>query len=307
MGTQFDASQVRCNGSSINIFGRLDSAAGILCVIMNSLNATTSAELASSADQTVTLDAATKADLAAKCPMMAASLNDEVNVPTGTIVTMEFAAPSVTTTYDLKVTLQPFNSSVLMKYGGNEINFANNEDNDTGNQRSLVSYDKSTGVLRAEYVSKSKSSSYPLYVHRLYKDETNSVMRIASSIQSGFSAATDTSAPNIESYIVSGYPGISTVALSVGFTGMGSLSDGSHDACVDAENGLITNDNPTVTSDAYNCGETANANKAVAAFSGLSSILSATSVTTPSAWWVLSSGSEVLSWTTIDNMLSSGL
>jgi hypothetical protein len=204
MGTQFDNNQKRCNGSYINIFGRLENAGGMLCIIMNSLNATTSAELVSAADASVTFTSAVKSDLATKCPSMASSLNNESEIATDSTATLQFDAPAVTTTYDLKITIQPFNSVVFVKYGGTEINFAVNEDNTNGNHRTLVSYDTSTKILRAEYASKSKGSSFPLYIHRLYKDETNSLARIVSSIQTGFSANTDTSAGNIETYVISG-------------------------------------------------------------------------------------------------------
>jgi hypothetical protein len=274
---------------------------------MNSLNATTSAELVSAADASVTFTSAVKSDLATKCPSMASSLNNESEIATDSTATLQFDAPAVTTTYDLKITIQPFNSVVFVKYGGTEINFAVNEDNTNGNHRTLVSYDTSTKILRAEYASKSKGSSFPLYIHRLYKDETNSLARIVSSIQTGFSANTDTSAGNIETYVISGYPSSPTIGFSISLTSMGTLADGSHDACVNGDTGAITNDNPTVSSNAFNCGTTASSNKTTATFTGLSSIITSTSVSTPSTWWNLTTGSEILSWSTIENMLTSGL
>lgn len=302
MGTQFDSNQVRCNGSSINIFGRLENAGGVLCIMMNLLSATTSAELATSAPKTFALDAATKTDLIAKCPMMAADLSS-ATLPAS--VTLTFAAPSNTNKYDLKITTS-FNNTFLLKYGGNEISFANNEDNDNGNQRVIVSYDKTTQVLLAEYVSKAKASTYPVYVHRLFKDHLNRKIRIASAIQTGFSSSTATSATSSEKYIISGFHGVSNVGLSIDLVGQGNLSDGSHDACVNSETGVVYNDNPTVSSNAYDCGDAANANKSTAAFTAVGAINTAIG-SGPTTWWNLSSGSEVLSWSTIDDMLTSGL
>jgi hypothetical protein len=309
MGTQFESNQKRCNGSAINIFGRLDNAAGIVCIMMNRLNATTSAEMASAADLTFTMDAATKAELSLKCPTMAADLNNESSVPTGTPVTIQLDSPAVTTTYDLKVTIQPFNNTVFLKYGGDEISFANNEDNSTGNQRVLVNYNKITKVLRAEYVSKSKfSTDAPLYIHRLYMDELNQQGRIISTISSGYTSQDDAIPDRTETYIVSGYPSSSTIALSISMLGMGmGISDGTHEACVNGDNGNITNDTPVVSSDSFDCGTPESQSKAIGFSTASATINSETDGATPTTWWVLATGSEVLNWSTRDNMLTQGL
>lgn len=307
MGTQFDDNQVRCNGSAINIFGRLNNAAGILCIIMNKLSATTSAELATSGSASFTMDAATKSDLSTKCPMMSKDLNNETSVPTGTTVTMTFSAPAVTSTYDLKMQISPFNNTLLLKYNSNEIAFANNEDNSNGNQRVLVHYNQVTKVLRAEYVSKSKGSNFPLYVHRLYKDETNQEARILSAIQSGYAAQNNATSSNSEIYSISGYPGNNSIAFSLKLTGMGSLADGTHEACINGSNGSIVTDGPSVTSNSFSCGSTASTGRDIPYVTAISSINTSTAVAVPSTWWVLSSGSEVLNWSTKDNMLTQGL
>lgn len=307
MGTQFESDEVRCNGSAINIFGRLENAAGIVCIMMNRLSATTSAEMATAADTSFTMDSTTKAALSTACPMMAADLNNETSVPTGTVVSLAFDAPAVSTTYDLKVTIQPFNNTVFLKYGGDEINFANNEDNTNGNQRVLVSYNRTTKVLRAEYVSKAKGSShFPLYVHRLYMDDTNNEGRILSAIWSGFPAQNNSAAVNKETYIVSGHPSASSIALAIKLESMG-LADGEHEACVNGDTGAITTDGPTVTSDSFSCGSTAATGKTISSVTAVGTINTFTAVALPSTWWVLSTGSEALSWTTRDNMLTSGL
>lgn len=306
MGTQFEATQKRCNGSAINIFGRLDNAAGIVCIMMNKLTGTTSASMSGSADLVFTMDAAQKAFLSAKCPMMAEDLNNEAGVPTGTVVTLSFAAPAVTTTYDLKVTIQPFNNVVFLKYGGDVINFAKNEDNLNGNQRTIVSYDLITKVLRAEYISKSKGSQFPMYIHRLYKDETAQQARIMSAIHSGYSSISNPTATNKETYTVSGYPGSNEIAFAIDLTAMGPLADGMHEACVDGSNGNITNDAPSVISNSFGCGTTAATGKDISYVTAVSSI-NATVAGGASTWWNLLTGSEVLSWTTRDNMLTQGL
>lgn len=308
MGTQFESSEKRCNGSSINIFGRLDNSAGIICIIMNSLSAATSAELAGAADATITLDAATKADLSVKCPMMAADLASEDGVPTGTVATLQFDAPGVTSTYDLKVVIQPFNNTVFMKYGGTETSIATNEDNSNGNQRVLVNYNSTTQVLRAEYVSKAKyTSDAPLYVHRLFMDNANSEARILSAIYTGYTSQTDTSEARSEMYVVSGHPSSNSIALSIKLLDMGSVADGTYEACVNGDTGAITNDAPTVSTNSFDCGTTASTSKAIPYVTALSTINGQTDDATPTTWWTLSTGSEVLSWTTRDNMLTSGL
>ena len=308
MGTQFSSDEVRCNGSAINIFGRLENAAGIICILMNKLNATTSAELASAADVTFTMDAATKSDLKIKCPMMASDLDNESAVPTGTSITIEFDAPAVTTTYDLKATIQPFNNTIFMKYGGSQINFANNEDNSNGNQRVLVSYNSTTKLVRAEYVSKSKyTTDAPLYVHRLYMDDTNNEGRIMSAILTGYTAQNDTTESRREVYVVSGHPTSADIAFSLNVLSMGSIPDGSYEACVNGDNGNITDNNPTVTSNAFSCGTTAATSKAYPYVTAPATISGQTDDNTPTTWWVLSTGSEALNWLTRDNMLTQGL
>jgi hypothetical protein len=308
MGTQFESDERRCNGSAINIFGRLENAAGIICIMMNQLSAATSAEMASAADFTFTMDAATKADLTTKCPMMAADLANESAVPTGTVITIEFDAPSVTTTYDLKATIQPFNNTVFLKYGGTEINFANNEDNSNGNQRVLVSYNSTTQVVRAEYVSKAKyTTDAPLYIHRLYMDDINQEARIVSSILTGYTSQNDTSEARSETYIISGHPSSTSIALSMNLLDMGSIPNGAYEACVNGDTGVITNDNPTVSTNSFSCGTTASTSKDTSYATAISTINGQTDDSTPTTWWVLSTGSEALNWTTRDNMLTQGL
>lgn len=307
MGTQFESTQKRCNGSAINIFGRLDNSAGITCIMMNTLSAATSAEMATADDMTFTMDAATKASLSVKCPMMAADLANESAVPTGTVVTLAFDMPAVTTTYDLKVTIQPFNNTVFLKYGGTEINIATNESNSNGSQRALVSYNSTTKILRAEYVSKSNGTHHPLYVHRLYMDDTTQQARILSGIYSGYSSQSDTTADNKETYIVSGHPSSSTLAFSIDLVSMGTLTDGTHEACVNGDTGAITNDAPTVSSNAFTCGTTAATSKAIPYATAISTISSQTDDALPTTWWALTTGSEVLNWTDRDNMLTQGL
>lgn len=306
MGTQFESNQKRCNGSAINIFGRLDNAAGIVCIMMNKLTGTTSASMSSSADLVFTMDAAEKAFLSAKCPMMAEDLNNETNVPTGTVVTLSFAAPAVTTTYDLKITIMPFNNIVFLKYGSDVINFAKNEDNGNGSNRTIVSYDLTTKVLRAEYISKSKGTQFPMYVHRLYKDETSQQARIMSAIHSGYSSISNATATNKETYTVSGYPSSNEIAFSIDLTSMGPLADGMHEACVDGSNGNITNDAPSVIANTFGCGTVAATGKDISYVTAVSSI-NATVAGSSATWWNLLTGAEVLNWTDRDNMLTQGL
>lgn len=316
MGTQFESTEVRCNGSSINIFGRLNNAAGIVCIIMNTLSANSSAELASAADQTITFTTAMVNDLKVKCPEMADDIanfdKDSDGNPGNGLdgnplsATLQFDTPAVTTSYDLKVSILPFNNTVFMKYGtGSVINFAKNEDGVNGSNRTLISYDQITKVLRAEYISTGSASSYPLYIHRLYMDDTNNIGRIFSQITSGYGNNTTTTEGNREAYVVSGHPGSNTIALSMDLFNM-NVTDGVYEACVDGSNGNITNDNLTVDgSNNFTCGTTASNSKAMGFVTSGSQIESHVKGNL-ATWWQVTTGSEILSWTDRDNMLTSG-
>ena len=308
MGSQFSENQKRCNGSAINIFGRIKQSAGELCVMMNSLNATTSVSLVGAAPLVLTMNASTKASLQAQCPDIDLS---QPSLPS--TITFTFSAPAVNANYDLRVAIAPFGDTVLIKYGtGSVINFADSENNSNGYARTMISYDTVAKVLKAEYVSKSKGSQFPLYVHRLFKDETNDIGRIFSSIQFGFAGATTTTPTNVHNYIVSGAPNgtSTTLAFSTDLTGY-SAHNSAFEAYVTAANGTITTDGPALTANAFGCGATANASFATAAANLITApttgtaIMTATATATPT-FQDLSSTTPAILWTNRDNMLTTG-
>ncbi len=85
------------------------------------------------------------------------------------------------------------------------------------------------------------------------------------------------------------------------------------EACVTSSTGTITTDGPTLTSNAFNCGTAANNSFATAYSNAIASpsttgtaIMSATTAGSPT-WHLLSSGGEIIRWSSRDNMLTTGL
>lgn len=299
MGTQFDENQKRCNDSAINIFGRMKNSAGITCVVLNTLSATTSASLAGAAPQAITFDSTTVAALRTKCPMI--DLSSEV----GNTVTLTFSTPAATTYYDLKIAISPMSETVLMKFGtGNEINFAGGEDNVNGRTRTIVFYNTLTKVLRAEYISKSKGVDFPLYIHRLYADATTDEARIYSSIASGYTTEDATLNTNQHDYIVTGKPASSSNDLAFATKLFGfSSHNAAFEACITPATGALISE-PAVAANAFTCGAVNGRDVAYAtAYGSINTITSAPGPT----WHVISTGSEAINWTGKDDMLTSGL
>src|SRR5262249_51353247 len=63
----FTADATRCNGSDVNVFGRVRSAMSHICGILLALTATSSADLPTSGEQSVTFDDTLRTEFAEDC------------------------------------------------------------------------------------------------------------------------------------------------------------------------------------------------------------------------------------------------
>lgn len=217
-------------------------------------------------------------------------------------VNITYALPSSTTTYDRKITfilpaaLGGATQVFYVRYNSSNAAIATSESNGNGTQRTIALYDFTTKVLFGEYISRSATNPNPVYVHRVYKDETSDIARIHSLI---------TDNTNSIRYVLTGKPAAATdLALSANVVGYGFGGGITSEACVNSATGNITTDGPAVASGSFTCG--AITGKTEASATGSATVKTAIDAA-PTTWWDISAAPPALSWTTMDNMLTGGL
>ncbi|MCC6137093.1 MAG: hypothetical protein IT287_00545 [Bdellovibrionaceae bacterium] len=304
MGIQFQEDAIRPNGSSINVFGRISNAASIICIVANTVSSATSAALVTSAPQTITFTTAVKNTMVNTCGFAS---EDLVNLPETATLTFSSAAPS--TIFDLKISLDfgGDTQEMFTKWGASDgtIAFAGNEDNDNGRTRTVVIYNSTTGLLKAEYLSKSKGDSYCMTAHRLWKNETSGAARVFTVTDCGFDNATDTSGTNNFRYIVDGNTNDSNgthLSLAMTFAGYSS-GNGTYEACVQKSDGSSV-DVSTVTSNEFTCSSTGGTGGRATAYAAavVSDFNTKSTQVTPT--WHLFSTAPDITWTSVDEMLT---
>jgi hypothetical protein len=305
MGLQFSENAARCNGSSINIFGRIKGSFGIACAIMSRFSVSSSDQITIGSNISFTFDSAFVEQLVNYCGFAAGSLDGML----GQTVTMTAEASS-SADFDRKMTLMLGDDPqvVYMRFNSSEIAIASNEDNSNGNQRQMAALDLSNNTFRAEYVSKAKiSSARDVDGHhtfqRLFHNRNTNLIRITQNDQ-------DYQSPNYLRYIASGVKeDASQIALSIDlygtYPGSSGVYTGDYDreACVNSSTGDIVS-TPSVSSGSFSCagnsGMTADSNTA---FSSVSSYVNANLNT----WWDISSVAPSFGFDSAENMLTSGL
>lgn len=291
MGHEFEPDAVRCNGSSINVFGRVKQATMVLCAVLQTQSAASSADLPASGVTTLTFDAATIGTMVSVCGLPAA----DASMLTGVTGTLTISTPSDTSTFDRKIEISiaggEIQNDVYLKYDASgSAAVATNENNDNGTTRTIMKYNASTQVLQGEYVSRSAGvAPQPVYVHRVFMDNVNNSARIYSRIDDG---------TNTIEYNVSGHPTVSSaVAFAVGVTGYGFGAPISGEACVNPETGSITTDNTTT------CGSFSSV--AVASATAGEDV-EATVDGAPTTWNDFATP-PALTWSTISDMLTTDI
>lgn len=212
------------NGAAVNAFGRMKNALQIFCAV--GIGATAAGSTPDSngylavGTYTVTFSAGVKAAMQSSCGI------DTSTIPNDTAMTMTITAG--TTNYDLKLAFDFFDQTYWVKNDSTVLRVATAEDNSSsGYSRTLVEYNKSTGVTRAEavYVT-APSASASVEAYRIYSDETNDVGMVMAF------RGSSTGQTSATRYILSGKPS-SGDAISVSLrsdTAFGNSN--SYEACI---------------------------------------------------------------------------
>jgi hypothetical protein len=196
------------------------------------------------------------------------------------------------------------------QWGGSDgaVAFASNEDNDNGRTRTIVAYNPTTGLLRAEYLSKSKITGYGMEIDRLYKDEATGIARVVSVFNGNYSDATsDTSPSDSLIYVVDGNTndtGGTHLSLGITFSGYGS-GNGTYEACVEKSDGTSV-DVTSVTSNTFTCSSTGGTGGRATGYVTIVSNFTTQSVGS-SPTWHLFTAAPTLTWTTPDAMLTTNV
>jgi len=242
MGYQIDPEAVRDNGSSINIFGRVQTAVQSICALSTALPTDSDGQL-SVGETEVVFDEALVTTLSEDCGMDASTM-------VGRTAAITVARTTDATYYDFKVSAVNDDSSIstfYLRYNSEEVNVAMGESRDGGMSRTLLSYDIGAKLARAEYVSSNAgaTSNQGGEFGRLYYDATNDDGAIT------YSTFDFQGTPNRLIYTLRGKPENGTeVAFSVRSSGFGITSiDAGYsfntifNACINQDNGDIITDN----------------------------------------------------------------
>lgn len=241
MGHQISESAVRENDSSISILGRLKGELGVFCAIGVALGNSNDYPADGAQSATITAEAVSK--ISSQCDFDASSAQ-------GMTMNFTVSTPTNTTHYDKKVVLNPPNGgtqTVWFRSTSTSINVAsveeytNNSTNYIG--RTVVAYDKSNNILRAEYISgvdtTSLSNGDRIEFSRILYDEGNDEGYIMSMMFEDDTTDTTTE------YILTGKPQTSGAKFSLSFlssTFSGLATSSEMQACILKSNGNIDND-----------------------------------------------------------------
>jgi hypothetical protein len=308
MGIQLDDNAARPNGSAINIFGRVNNAAMIACIIMTASSVSDSASLVGTSNS-ITMDASTLAALNSAC-----KINSETQTQiSGKSFGLVHTAPSSTLIFDVKTAItMPAEMGggtqyVYLKWGsGADIAIAANEDNSNGRTRTIATYNTTTKILRAEYITKSKGDGYNFTVHRLYKDETSGVARIFTQIRSGFSTATANDFTSNLSYILDGNINDTPTTANLNFAiDYNQGATGTFEACVKKSDGSLLAD-PSVTANEFTCTNSGGTGGRATAYATFITAVNTATIQPVPTWHEFTNAPSLL-WSTPDNMLTTGI
>ncbi|NUN04171.1 MAG: hypothetical protein HUU57_00295 [Bdellovibrio sp.] len=186
VGFMSDPAAARDNGSWISVFGRIKQATGLSCALGVLVSAENGGTIPKSGSFSVTFSQSHADALETVCDM---DISDKV----GATLVAEFE-PVTSDYYDSLVTISINSEAQVgvktwLRVTETEVNVAaaeTNDDDDNGQDentaRTIVKFNKETGVLKAEYLSyhdddktDSKSGSNGGEFHRIYVDQTNKI------------------------------------------------------------------------------------------------------------------------------------
>lgn len=295
MGTQLDPSALNNDNSSVNVFGRLNTALGIFCAVgvgAGMMGVSVDADgYPENGAHTITFSAAIKAQMNSQCGM------DVSDIPDGESMVMTVTSSSGN--YAKQFTFNTFNQTYLVKSTATEVNIATGEihDNGTAVSRTVVFWNKTTDIMRVEYISDPGTGFTPgqagLYAYRMYYDEALDEAQIFTY------EGPDNNAPAATRYILAGKPSTGD-ALSLSFK-QGNVESGSKlEACVNASTGAIITDGARCTAGSTRLNG--------AAIDGtIDAVITDFFADVGDSSWGTVSSSTALSWTTMTNMLSTNI
>jgi hypothetical protein len=254
---------VRCNGSSVNVFGRIQTAFSVACAFAHMIpDIATSADLPASGSKTYTMDSSQFATMVANCPGL--QLDDVTSLS----FAMTFTTPADTTNFDRSFSgTATFDTSagsqsasldtVMLKFNSSITAVAMKEHNGNGSTRTVVIHDLANNQMKAEYLS-GPNSSVTLpgsnTLHRLFYDGVNHYGRIYSSINTYSNLSQAGSSPQAinAKYVMTANPDDLTQAGSIGMTFTSGVSTVTLNACltISSMDGV---DGGTVTSGKFSC------------------------------------------------------
>jgi hypothetical protein len=176
MGVQLNPNAARSNGSSISMFGRMKDGLGILCAIGYVLTLDETTGYPSNVNTAVTITSSHTTNWVSVCNMKSSDVSSMV----GQNLNIQVTDPSDTTHYDKKLYFSSFGQTYLYRSNSTEIKIYSQENNSNGIHQTLIRYDKSSKVMRMQYISgpnsagtHTDSKDKHIEAHRLYYDETN--------------------------------------------------------------------------------------------------------------------------------------
>jgi hypothetical protein len=259
MQLEFTDSAKRCNGSDVNVFGKLNSKLSIVCAISRAFNVDTSDQLPSSGTQELTLEDFRV--LATACNADMSKLDDIIGV------TISFSAPTTTTTYDRLLTVAVTSSQGSMtntsaiKFNATSFNYAEGEYGGatSGSDRTIIAMDQNTGLTRVEYMSGLNTDFNGFYHHRLYYDATNNLGMVFSDIREMTDGTAQATAKSAVKYVVKTKPTDDTQDINLNFDAFNTnnssqySSEGSMNlmGCANRSNGALST--VTASSNEFTC------------------------------------------------------
>jgi len=219
------------NGSAVNVFGRLSQALRVFCAVGVATGlsgvAIDSNGYPENGTHSITFDAVNTAYIGTQCGM---DLSEDIGM-TLAVTVADSSAP-----FDKKFSFDSFTQEYLVRSTSTEINISTGELHDNGQSvsRSDIRWNRTTNVLRMQYVSNPGAATPAgLFGYRLYYDEENDEGMIFAY------EGPDSSLSDATRYILAGKPqtGVN-FSLSLLNPNINSGSD-SAEGCVNASTGAI--------------------------------------------------------------------
>lgn len=242
MQAHLDKNFKRGNGSSANVFGRMNDNFKMICAIGQLLNVTDGGYPTNGA-YNLTITQAKLSAITQVCDMNVDNPNELV----GTQIQMTISDSATTTFYDKKFSISlpgGETQTLFLRNNSQFINVATSESGGHGQSRSIVSYDQVNKKLFFEYVSAAAGASdNSMYVYRIYHNEVSDKGHIIALEGGGNSGYQDTR------FTLAGKPNSGgSIALSMSRS-QGNVFSGKK-ACINLVDGSLVHDgtlNCTIT------------------------------------------------------------